>query len=423
MPTEAIKFSNVSKSYKIYKNRPTTLKEKVVDRILNRNKTEIIEHHVVKDASFTIYAGQTVGIIGRNGAGKSTVLKMIAQIISPDNGQITVNGSVSSLLEIGAGFQPDLTGRENVFLYGSILGMSKRYIEEHYDEIVDFAQLHDFMDTAVKNYSSGMYMRLAFSVAIHVDPEILIIDEVLAVGDAEFQKKCFAKIREFQKRGKTIVFVSHDMSSVRDLCDQVIFIDREGQVTMGETDSQVNKYYTKIYGGDDSKTQITDSEKIDLLEIDEFKKHVNYNAYNNPNNRWGNGEVTIENVYFSNTQGIVQNVFPFYSDIVINLEIRSKKKLNDVVVGLAIYDEKGNHLSGPNSKQDGVVVPEVEGKKTLKIILKQPPFLQGTYLVTLSLYDYACKEAFDYLDKYYQFSIINNREEFGIVKIQCDWNI
>lgn len=422
-----IEFLNVTKSYKIYKNKPTTLKEQLINKVLNRNKTEVIQHYVIKDASLKIYNGNTVGIIGRNGAGKSTVLKMIANIFPPDAGEIIVDGSVSSLLEIGAGFQPDLTGRENVFLYGSILGLSKKYIVDYYERIVDFAQLEDFMDTPVKNYSSGMYMRLAFSVAIHVDPEILIIDEVLAVGDAEFQKKCFAKIREFKDRGKTIVFVSHDMSSVRELCDKVIFIDREGQVVMGDTDPIVNMYYTRIYGGnqdpDHSNDDIEGYKSIDLMDLDEFKKQVNLDAYNNSNYRWGNKEATIESVYFSNSEGHVQNVFPIYSDIIIHTEISSVSKMNDIVVGIAIYDEKGTNLSGPNSKQDGMIIAVLDGKKNIKITIKHIPFLQGTYFLTIALYDYSCREAYDFLDKHYKFSIVNDREEYGVVRLDCDWNI
>ncbi|GGD87476.1 ABC transporter ATP-binding protein [Paenibacillus nasutitermitis] len=420
MSNYAISFSGVSKSYKIYKNRPSTLKEQFINKILKRNRMEIIEHRVLEKASFDIQPGQTVGIIGRNGAGKSTTLKLIANIIPPDEGSIEVNGTVSSLLEIGAGFQPDLTGKENVYLYGTILGLTKKYIENHYDKIVEFSELEDFMETAVKNYSSGMYMRLAFSVAIHVNPDILIIDEVLAVGDANFQKKCFDKIREFKNKGKTIVFVSHDMSSVRDLCDSVVFVDKNGKTTFGETDTLVNLYYTKIYGGE-AALNTNDLKDIDILEIDEFKKHVNYEAYNDSNNRWGNQRLVINKVYFSDTQGIVQSVFNTGSDISINIELQSKMKEENVVIGLALYDEKGVHLSGPNSKQDGSIINIIEDTKNLRVILREPALLQGTYYLTVSAYDYECKEPYDYRDKQFKFSIVNNREEYGIVKLNCDW--
>lgn len=420
MKKNVIIFNEVSKSYRIYKNKPSTLKEQMVNKLLNKNKVEVVEHKVLQNASFQIASGSTVGIIGRNGAGKSTILKLVSNIIPPDKGEISVFGSVSSLLEIGAGFQPDLSGKENVYLYGSILGLSKKYIDVHYEDIVNFSELNGFMETAVKNYSSGMYMRLAFSVAIHVNPEILVIDEVLAVGDADFQKKCFKKIREFKRNGKTIVFVSHDMTSVRDLCDQVIFVDKEGLVKIGDTDSMVNLYYTKIYGSEE--TVIENEVKDDtILELDEFKKHINLDSYKNPANRWGNKEIIIQNVYFSDTQGIVGNVYQQHEDIVINVQISAKSKQENVVVGVAIYDEKGTHLSGPNSKQDGLVIHEVEDKKNFKIILKKPTLLQGTYLLTLAIYDFNCTEPFDFEDKYYKFSIINNREEYGIIKLDCDW--
>lgn len=420
MSNYAISFKGVSKAYKIYKNRPSTLKEQIINKVLRRNQMEVIEHKVLNNATFDILPGQTVGIIGRNGAGKSTTLKLIAKIISPDEGSIYVKGSVSSLLEIGAGFQPDLTGRENVFLYGTILGLTKKYIEKNYQKIVEFSELEDFMDTAVKNYSSGMYMRLAFSVAIHVDPDILIIDEVLAVGDANFQKKCFEKIREFKKKGKTIVFVSHDMSSVRDLCDHVVFVDKDGKTTFGDTEDLVNMYYTKIYGGqvESNSESLGD---LDLLELDEFKKHVNFSAYNDPHYRWGNKGITINKVHFSDAAGLVKNVFDIESDVVINLELNAKEAFSDTVLGLAIYDEKGVHVSGPNSKQDGIVIKQIAGTKNVRIILRELPLLQGTYFLTLAIYDYECKDPFDFRDKHYKFSVVNNREEYGIVKINCEW--
>lgn len=418
----AIIFENVSKSYKIYKNKPSTLKEKIVNSILSKNPVEIIEFPTLKDASFTIYKGETIGIIGRNGAGKSTALKLIAKIISPEDGKIEVKGSVSSLLEIGAGFQPDLTGRENVYLYGSILGLSKKYIDLNYDKIVEFSELENFMDTAVKNYSSGMYMRLAFSVAIHVDPDILLVDEVLAVGDANFQRKCFMKIKEFQKQGKTIVFVSHDMSSVRELCTRAIFIEDGGGVFIDETDRVVNRYFFKIYGANhetgNSNYEINaDNETI--TDISTFKEHVS--IVDELNSIWGNKEILVTRAYFSNTDGTVNNVFSARMDIVLNVELQAKKIQEKVVIGFAVYDENGVHLSGPNSKKDGLVIESISGSKNIKIIMKQPPFLQGTYYVTLAVYDYACQNPFIVLDKYFVFHIVNEREEYGKVGINCDW--
>lgn len=237
-----IKFRDVSKAFKIYQNKSYSIKEVVINFILRRNKLEVQKYPVLTDVNFDIKQGETIGIIGQNGTGKSTTLKLITKILYPDKGEIETKGKISSLLEVGAGFQPDMTGRENVYLYGSILGISKKEIESRYDTIVEFSEVGEFMDTAVKNYSSGMYMRLAFSVAINVDPEILVIDEVLAVGDANFQRKCINKIQEFKKNGKTIVFVSHDMNAVKMICDRVFFIKKGGEMIEGSVDEMIDLY-------------------------------------------------------------------------------------------------------------------------------------------------------------------------------------
>lgn len=237
-----IEFKNVSKAFKIYQNKSYSIKEKFINKLLNKNKLMIERYQVLKNVSFQIPKGETVGIIGENGTGKSTTLKLISKILYPDAGEISVNGKVSSLIEVGAGFQPDLSGRENVYLYGSILGLSKNVIDERYDSIVEFSEIEHFMDTPVKNYSSGMYMRLAFSVAIHVDPDILVIDEVLAVGDEAFQKKCIDRILSFKERKMTIVFVSHDMNAVKKICDRVFFVKRGGEVIEGTPDAMIEKY-------------------------------------------------------------------------------------------------------------------------------------------------------------------------------------
>lgn len=237
-----IKFRDVNKSFKIYKNKANSLKEQLIVNIFKKRKLEVEEYKVLENINFDIEKGETIGIIGQNGAGKSTTLKLIAKILYPDTGEIEVKGKISSLIEVGAGFHPDLSGRENVYLYASIIGVSKKEVDERYDDIVKFAEIEDFMDSPVKNYSSGMYMRLAFSVSVHVDPEILLIDEVLAVGDANFQEKCINKIQEFKKKGKTIVFVSHDMNAIKLICDRVFFIHKGGKMVQGTTDEMIKLY-------------------------------------------------------------------------------------------------------------------------------------------------------------------------------------
>lgn len=238
-----VSVEHVSKKFRLYKERNQSLKSAVM-------RGRISVHHdfwAVRDVSFTVPAGSTFGLIGSNGSGKSTLLKCLARILVPDEGKITPSGKVAALLEVGSGFHPELTGRENVFLNGSILGMSQREVKAKFDEIVDFSGVGDFIDQPVKNYSSGMYVRLGFSVAINVNPDILVVDEVLAVGDIEFQEKCAEKFRDFKRNGKTVILVSHAMGSVREMCDQVAWMKDGALVEAGPTDEVVERYLTSLH--------------------------------------------------------------------------------------------------------------------------------------------------------------------------------
>ena len=242
MPTGSeppgIEFAQVSKRFQIQEGR--TLREFVP--ALFRGRGWSPPFYALRDVSFRVARGETLGIIGRNGSGKSTILKLIAGVMAPSEGEINVYGRVSPLIELGAGFHPDLTGRENVFLNASILGMSRKEVSARFDEIISFAELWDFVDTPVKRYSSGMYIRLGFSVAVHSDPEILLIDEVLAVGDAVFQEKCLAKMQEFRSRGVTIVLVSHSMALVQDFCERAILVNGGHLLADGEPAEVVQSY-------------------------------------------------------------------------------------------------------------------------------------------------------------------------------------
>ena len=235
---DIITFKSVNKYF--YYQHQRTIKE-LVQALYKKQKT-LEKLHALRNISFSIRKGETVGIIGKNGAGKSTLLKLIAGVSSSTTGEVAVKGKVAPLIEMGAGFHPELTGRENVFLNGVILGLKEKYIKEKFEEIIDFAELHKFVDMPIKHYSSGMYMRLAFSVAVFTDPEILLIDEILAVGDMEFQKKCLAKMREFKKSGITIIFVSHSMDTIRNFCDRVIYF-KEGQIIFdGDVKEGIKQY-------------------------------------------------------------------------------------------------------------------------------------------------------------------------------------
>ncbi len=242
----AIKVSHVSKDFKLYYDKANTLKEKLLFfSKKNRDKNDI--HHVLKDISLNIKKGESVALIGTNGSGKSTLLKLMTKIIYPTKGKITTNGKLTSLLELGAGFHDDFTGRENIYFNASIFGLTRKEIDEKIDEIIEFSELREFIDNPVRTYSSGMYMRLAFSVAINVQAEILLIDEILAVGDQHFQEKCFAKLRELKKSGKTIVIVTHNMDQVEQFCDRAVWL-YEGQIRMDGEVKDVLKEYLKVCG-------------------------------------------------------------------------------------------------------------------------------------------------------------------------------
>ena len=235
----AIKVDHVYKSFNIYYDRANTLKERMLFWARNKRKEK---REILKDINLEIKKGETVALIGVNGSGKSTLLKLMTQIIFPNEGSIQTNGKLTSLLELGAGFHPDFSGRENIYFNSSIFGLTRKEIDKRLNQIIEFSELQDFIDNPVRTYSSGMYMRLAFSVAINVDAEILLIDEILSVGDQHFQEKCFAKMRELKSQGKTMVFVTHSMESVKNLCDRAIWL-YNGQVKMdGNTDEVVNEY-------------------------------------------------------------------------------------------------------------------------------------------------------------------------------------
>jgi ABC-type polysaccharide/polyol phosphate transport system ATPase subunit len=246
MSEAAVVVDNVSKKFRLYKEKNDSLKT-----ALMRGRRSVHEDFwALNDVSFEVPEGSTFGLVGRNGSGKSTLLKCLAKILYPNSGSITSKGKVASLLEVGSGFHPELSGRENVYLNGSILGMSRKDVDKKFDEIVDFSGVRKFIDQPVKNYSSGMYVRLGFSVAINVDPDVLVVDEILAVGDAAFQAKCKEKFAEFRRAGKTVILVTHSMGNIRDMCDHAAWLDNGSLVQVGDAQSVIKAYTADIDKGD-----------------------------------------------------------------------------------------------------------------------------------------------------------------------------
>ncbi len=334
MSDSVIRVENLSKKYIIGHQRQegyTTLRDSISTgakgllKPFQRGKSQVADlssedFWALKDVSFEINQGDRVGIIGRNGAGKSTLLKILSRIVEPTHGRIGIKGRVASLLEVGTGFHPELTGRENISLNGAILGMSKTEIIQKFDEIVAFAEVEKFLDTPVKRYSSGMYVRLAFAVAAHLEPEILIVDEVLAVGDAQFQKKCLGKMEDVGKEGRTVLFVSHNMSTIQKLCSTAIYL-------------QAGKVQLQAYTGEVIERYLAESKKaIQAVKLKDRK------------DRQGTGEIKVTDFFVSNKTGEKQDILRSGEDyvFVMGFEKRSAdKKLENVIGSIGITDNKG----------------------------------------------------------------------------------
>lgn len=422
-----IEFKNVTKHFKIYQNKSYSIKEKFLNKVLRRNKLQVTTMNVLKNASYKINKGETVGIIGENGTGKSTSLKLISNILKPNEGEVIVKGKISSLLEIGVGFQPDMTGRENVYLYGSILGLKKEEIDKKYNDIVKFSELESFMDTPVKNYSSGMYMRLAFSVAVSVDPDILLVDEVLAVGDANFQKKCIDKIMSFKEEGKTIVFVSHDMSTVRKICDKVIFIKKGGYVLEGSPERMIGLYMRLFYSDTEDRETINKLIEDNNLQDDihEFNLELHEAKEYSSGNRMGSRELEVTKVYFSDDAGRPRNFYGNEEQIKVNVEFRrNNKDIPSAIFAFEIYSEEGWKLSYHDCKQDGLIITDIKDLNMISFTIKNNPFLMSKYYLSTILYDEDREKIYDYRDKHYFFTIHeDNIKQEGKIVVECDWQL
>lgn len=378
-----IRVENLGKKYIIshqqeVSNRHKTLRDAIVDgtnsicsKLLNKTKDDSLnsvheDFWALKNVSFEINQGDRVGIIGRNGAGKSTLLKILSRITEPTSGRIGIKGRVASLLEVGTGFHPELTGRENIYLNGAILGMSRVEIKKKFDEIVDFAEVEKFLDTPVKRYSSGMYVRLAFAVAAHLEPEILIVDEVLAVGDVEFQKKCLGRMQNVAAEGRTVIFVSHQMSAVSHLCSSALVL-KNGQVTFfGKTESAIKHYL-------ESSTQ---KQQNQVGNLQGFRP------------TWARPIIT--SVLILDSKGQAQNSFPLGSDITFEMTFtaREETKLKSPVMGVVINHAIFGTVGGVNTRMTGFHLNQGSyTSATIRCILKNTPFLQGNYTADIWLGD------------------------------------
>ncbi len=387
----AIEVNDVAKRFKLQRGGTRTLKSAVLDMLRYRKGPR--ELWALKEISFTVPRGETLGIIGANGAGKSTFLSLVAGTMMPTCGDIKSFGTISSLLELGAGFHPDLTGRENVFLNGAIMGLSRKQMRERFDAIVEFAGIRDFIDEPVKHYSSGMYVRLGFAVAVELDPDILIIDEVLAVGDAEFQRKCIDKIRDFRKRRKTMLIVSHDLATIQSISDRILLLDEGTIKGLGKPNQVISDYQAF------SRSKST--------------KGVG--------REWGTGEVTITGVEFRDSRGQKTDKFRWGESLEARVSYNAAQRVDNPVFGFALADENARVIYGNNTQIEKFIIPFIEGVGTVILKMKSLPMAQGTYLFSFSIHSADHRQNYHRLDNFFPIAIQCEKSFEGCSYIESEW--
>ncbi len=399
----AISFKNVSKRFTYSREQPQSIQETVASIIGRRQRHPKQDLWAVDNLSFDLYPGQSLGIVGRNGSGKSTVLKLVARILRPTEGQVAVHGRVSALLELGAGFHPDLTGRENIALNASVLGLSQDEVAEKFDAIVEFSELGDYIDMPVKHYSSGMYMRLGFSVAIHVDPDILIVDEILAVGDQAFQTKCIDRIHEMHRAGVAIILISHNLSVVRRMCANLIWLENGRMRASGPTEEVANQY----------KYQSDTTIGRQLAAGHEERSF----------NRWGSGEIEISGVRFLNAQGEEQSYYQTGDEMTVEIAYVAHEAVPKPEFGLAIFRQDGQQVNGPNSQLAGLETGTIVGAGLVRYRIKELPLLPSLYQVTAAIHNTQLTQAYDYHELAYPFRVVSGgtKETDGLVELPAVW--
>jgi ABC-type polysaccharide/polyol phosphate transport system ATPase subunit len=396
MSDAAVTVDGVSKKFRLYHERNQSLKAAV----MRHGRAAYDDYWALRDVSFEIPTGSTFGLIGENGSGKSTLLKCIARILLPDAGSVRSVGSVAALLELGSGFHPELSGRENVYLNGSILGLSKRDIDARYDAIVDFAGIGEFIDQPVKNYSSGMYVRLGFSVAINVDPDILLVDEVLAVGDTAFQEKCMEKVAELRRSGKTVVVVSHAMGSLRQLCDQAAWLEKGKLIRVGKANEVVDSYVDTGHVEREVLTTTTGT-----------------------GSRWGTGEARLEKVELLDSGGRPTTRVRTGDAVTFRLHYQADEPVERPVFGLALENLEGVYVWAHNSRDGDLVPDKIDGRGHVDLAVPRLMLQEGTFDLLASIVDYTITRTYDFLRHCYRFTVVAGtpRESGGIVALGGDW--
>lgn len=376
----AIQVDHITKIYKLYDRNRDRLREALH---IGRN-IRSREHYALDDVSFDVYKGETVGIIGTNGSGKSTILKIITGVLSPSAGELNINGRISALLELGAGFNMEFTGIENIYLNGTMLGFSEKEIDERLESILEFADIGDFVYQKVKTYSSGMFVRLAFAVAINIDPEILIVDEALSVGDVFFQNKCYRKFEDFKKQGKTILFVSHDLGSISKYCDRVILLERGHKIGEGEPKEIIDMYKKVLVGQLDSSLNTVMAEKgtAGSKWMDSMQLNPNMDEY-------GSGLAKFEDYCAYDNSGTITNTIIKGDEFTVKVKVRFYDTVQDPIFALSFKNMQGTEITGTNTMFEKITTGTPKAGETYTVTFTQNMSLQGgEYLISLGCVGY-----------------------------------
>jgi ABC-type polysaccharide/polyol phosphate transport system ATPase subunit len=441
--TPAIEVTNVSKVYRRYaqKKQFATLKSAILNGTLIGDLKPDETFQALRGVSLSVPKGCTYGVIGRNGSGKSTLLKCVAGITRPTTGTVTVDGRISALIELGAGFHPEISGRENIFINGVMLGLTKKEIQYRFDEIVEFAEMQDFIDAPVKTYSSGMYMRLGFAVAVHVDPEVLLVDEVLAVGDQGFTHKCLDKFSEFRRRNKSILLVTHSLDLVEKFCDTAHWLDHG--VSKGEGDPKriVAAYIIDVEDSEENELAKAEAVRVaaaakEVSEAQEPSIPVSpaesgegpeaeepegpKDGFKSDEGRWGTREIEITNVSITGPDGEAGHVFQSGDSIQVRLDVTSKEKITDFVFGLGLFNADNVCVYGTNTNLEEFQPTEINGAGNVVFTIDKLDLVEGTYRLDLAAHK-ADGYPYDYHRLLYTFRVKSRIRDVGIYRPDHSW--
>ena len=422
----AVRVSDLTKVYQRYAHRKQfrTLKSALLTGSLIDDLKPEETFSALSGVTFNVWEGSTFAIIGRNGSGKSSLLKVLAGITKPTSGEVEVHGRISALIELGAGFHPEITGRENVFINGIMLGLSKREITERFSEMVEFAELEEFIDAPVKTYSSGMYMRLGFAVAIHVNPDVLIIDEVLAVGDQAFVHKCLDKIGEFRRRGKTILLVTHSLGLVEKLADEALWLD-EGKIqSRGDPKKVVDAYLAQVTSFEEGAlTAAEDQAVAEFAEPQQDSKFPDTDretSSKREKGRWGSREVEISEAALIGENGQPRHVFDTGEPVSIRLKIKSSGTIKDFVFGIGIFNTDGICCYGTNTHIEEFTPVSLSGDGEVRLALDRLDLVEGTYFLDVAAHQ-RDGYPFDYHRALHTFRVNSRIKDSGIYRPKHRW--